>query len=121
MLSKNLQACASKQHNFKYKELSRKVKNYAYDSMNFDPLSAECDKCDFGLIGYECQKLEFALKARHECRVRTRSLSEQVVWHMIYLFLHHHVHTSLIGRESVSCIFSIAALICGFGAKSLTD
>ena len=45
------------------------MKNYAYNSTNFDPLSAECDKCDFELIGYECQKLEFALKARHECRV----------------------------------------------------
>ena len=64
--------------------------------------------------------LEFALKARHKCRVRTRSLSKQAVWHVIYLFLHHHVHTSLIGRESVSHIFSIAAIICSSGTKSLT-
>ena len=55
-LSKNLQACTSKWHDFKYKILSRKVKNYTYNLMNFDSLSAENDKCDFGLIKYECRK-----------------------------------------------------------------
>ena len=39
-----LQACTSKQCDFKYKKLSRKVNNYAYNSMNFDSLSAECDQ-----------------------------------------------------------------------------
>ena len=35
-LSKNLQACNSKRCDFKYKKLSRKVKNYAHNSMNFN-------------------------------------------------------------------------------------
>ena len=42
-----------------------------------------------------------------------------MVWHVIYLFQHHHVCTSLIGRESVSRTFSIAVLICSSGTKSL--
>ena len=32
------------------------MKNYAYNSMNFDSLSAECDKRDFSLIEYERRK-----------------------------------------------------------------
>ena len=38
-LSKILQACTSKRRDFKYKKSSRKVKNYAYNSMNFNSLS----------------------------------------------------------------------------------
>jgi hypothetical protein len=52
-LSKNLQAYTRKRHNFKYKKLSKKVKNFAYNSMNFNSLSAECDRRDFGLGVFE--------------------------------------------------------------------
>ena len=55
-LSKNLQAYTSKRRDFKYKNSSRKVKNYAYNSMNFNSLSTERDKRDFGFIKYERRK-----------------------------------------------------------------
>ena len=51
-LSKILQAYTSIQGDFKYKKSSRKTKNFAYSSMNFDLLFAEHDKCDFGLNHY---------------------------------------------------------------------
>ena len=55
-LSKNLQAHTSKRGNFKYKKLSRNMKNFVYSLMNFEFLSAERDKHDFGLIEYERQR-----------------------------------------------------------------
>jgi len=55
-LSKKLQAYTSKRHNFKYKKSSRKVKNFTYNSMNFDSLSAEHDRRDFGLGVFELQQ-----------------------------------------------------------------
>jgi hypothetical protein len=55
-LSKDLQAYTSKRRDFKYKKSSKKVKNFAYNSMNFDSLSAERDRHDFGLGVFELRK-----------------------------------------------------------------
>jgi hypothetical protein len=49
-LSKNLQAYSSESDDFKYKKVSRNMKNSTYSATNFDFL---CDKRDIGLIGFE--------------------------------------------------------------------
>ena len=51
------------------------MKNYAYNSMNFNSLSTEHDKHDFGLIKYEC------------LAVGQPAQSPTLVWEMVPLFI----------------------------------
>jgi hypothetical protein len=55
-LSKNLQAYTGEPGDFKYKNLSRNMKNSTYSATNSDFLSAERDKHDIGLSGFELRQ-----------------------------------------------------------------